>query len=584
MNTLKLPPPVLAWIGVALAVTTIGLTIHGLAPAYATARRGRIDAGYLSSGDCRKCHEQKYASWHRTFHRTMTQEAGAAILGDFEHANVITYEGIRAAMSRENGHYWMTLTGAGRQRQQLEIVRAVGSRRMQQYLTKKGDKWFRLPVAYDLQQHRWMHLNGSFFHPDGGDYSQHLAEWNSNCVFCHNVKAQPGFDWEKKTWATEVAELGIACGACHGPTGAHAQAALSPVTRYRWHLHDPTAPPIAVTNPAKLDSDRAAMICAHCHAQRVPSPNDRIRPILSQGDPYDAGENLGDYYRPVQRDTKVGDFSFATRFWNDGTPRLTAYEYQAMTRSKCFTGGQPGARITCINCHEMHGGDPRGMLTEKMKTNVACTQCHEQLAAPGSLAEHTRHAAGSSGSLCYNCHMPQIVFGVMSAHPTHAITIPRPEETVRFAKPNACNQCHLDWSVNRAIAATKRLWPETYAASASGDATFEEPEGRRALFAGDAVTRALTAAAMMPANDQTAPLLLAAMQDRYPIVRYFAANDLAAQKPDLPKPDYLAPNEERAATLQSWYPHWSAGALREAEEARARLSVGRAEVDVEVGE
>ena len=69
-----------------------------------------------------------------------------------------------------------------------------------------------------------------------------------------------------------------------------------------------------------------------------------------------------------------------------------------------------------------------------------------------------------------------------------------------------------------------------FAVSATGGERFDEPEGRRALFAGDAVMRALTAAAMMPATDVTAPLLLEAMQDRYPIVRYFAANALAAQE------------------------------------------------------
>jgi hypothetical protein len=36
---------------------------------------------------------------------------------------------------------------------------------IQQYLTKSGDRWFRLPVAYDLVQRRWTHLNGSFFIP-----------------------------------------------------------------------------------------------------------------------------------------------------------------------------------------------------------------------------------------------------------------------------------------------------------------------------------------------------------------------------------------------------------------------------------
>ena len=157
-----------------------------------------------------------------------------------------------------------------------------------------------------------MHLNGSFFHPDGTGYTEPVAEWNSNCVFCHNVKAQPGFDWETKSWNTEVAELGIACGACHGPAGQHAQQALSPITRYRWHLKDKTAPMLAVTNPAKLDSDRSAMVCAHCHAQRLPDPEDRIRTILSDGDPYDPGKNLRSFYRPVERDSRVGDFSFGT--------------------------------------------------------------------------------------------------------------------------------------------------------------------------------------------------------------------------------------------------------------------------------
>jgi hypothetical protein len=180
--------------------------------------------------------------------------------------------------------------------------------------------------------------------------------------------------------------------------------------------------------------------------------------------------------------------------------------------------------------------------------------------------------------------MPSIVYGVMSAHRTHDISNPRPDETVRFNKPNACNQCHLDWSVNRAIAESQRLWPSAFAGSKTGDQRFDEPEGERALLAGDAVTRALTAAAMTPATDANAPLLLEAMQDRYPIVRYFAANALAAGYPTLPKPDYLASEQTRNATLQNWFSHWTPARLRAAKEARQRLSAGRVEVDVEVGE
>ncbi len=244
MTPPRFPKSLLAWAVTLLALGVVAAAIWAVAPEYATVRQGRADAGYLESGDCRKCHETNYSSWHATFHRTMTQEASPdSVLGDFERENTITYQGVRSEMVRENGDYWMKFTGVDGKTQQLKIVRTVGSRRIQQYLTKTGDTWYRLPIAYDLVQHRWMHLNGSFFFPDGTDYKQHVAEWNVNCVFCHNVKAQPHLDWDNKSWNTEVAELGIACGACHGPAGEHAQRALSPVTRLRWKLGEQSLRP-----------------------------------------------------------------------------------------------------------------------------------------------------------------------------------------------------------------------------------------------------------------------------------------------------------------------------------------------------
>lgn len=574
-----------AVVGVAGALIAISAVLFALRPDYVSARAGQLDAGYLGSNDCRKCHQLQYDTWRATFHRTMTREATPEnVLGDFHRDNALSYHGVEAEMIREGEKFSMRLTDAQGRKQTLAIVRTVGSRRIQQYLTGDGDRLMRLPVAYDLVNRRWMHLNGSFFRADGGAYDQPVAEWNSNCVFCHNVKAQPGFDWDRKTWNTEVAELGVACGACHGPAAAHAQAATFPLTRYRWHLGDSSAPPVAVTHPAKLDSDRSAMICGHCHGQRIPEPESRIREVLSKGDPFDAGKDLKEFYKPVQRETKVGHFSFATRFWADGSPRLTAYEYQGMLRSKCSTSGKPGDRITCTSCHSMHDGDPRGQLTEGKKTNAACNQCHQPYAAPTALAAHTKHPVESAGSLCFNCHMPRIVYGVMAAHRTHDITIPRPVETVEMAKPNACNLCHADRSANWAIAETKRLWPKAFTASQPVDARFEEPEGRRALFAEDAVVRALTAAALSPARDWSAPWLLEAMNDRYPIVRYFAANGLAAARPDLPKPDYLTDAPTRAGTLTKWVTQWPESARDEARQARERLEAGRLEVDVEVGE
>lgn len=548
--------------------------------------------GYVPSTDCRECHKEQFDTWHRTFHRTMTQEAAPeTVLGDFVRSNTISYLGVTAEMVREGTNFFMKLRDERGRSQSLQIVRTVGSRRMQQYLTADGTRQVRLPVAYDLVNRRWMHLNGSFFYPDGTGFRHHVTEWNSNCIFCHNTKASPGYDWEKKTWESRVAELGIGCGSCHGPGFEHVQAAASPGTRLLWTEHAGSAPPTRIVHPGKIDSDRAMQICGHCHGQRVPQPLDRIREIMTRGDPYDAGEDLHEFFIPIQKGTKVGATSFDSRFWADGSPRLSAFEYQGLLRSKCHSEGKPGSRITCISCHSMHGGDPKGMIRERNRGNAACVACHPKLSATPNLIAHTGHGADSAGSSCYECHMPKITFGVMEAHRTHDISIPRPGDTISMGKPNACNQCHLDKSANWAVRELARLWPKSSAVSVpSSDTAFDQPEAARALAAGDALVRGLTARALgHAATNQakaqfTGPLLLNAMNDRYPIVRYFAANGLAALDATRPKPDYLAPASVRQTTVGSWTNRFDADALLRAKQLHDLISKGRQESDIQVGE
>src|SRR4030095_10236748 len=74
--------------------------------------------------------------------------------------------------------------------------------------------------------------------------------------------------------------------------------------------------------------------------------------------------------------------------------------------------------------------------------NQACYQCHAGFAS--KLAPHTHHAANSSGSLCYNCHMPHTTHGLLEgirSHPLHAPTL---KSSIDTGRPNACNLCHLD--------------------------------------------------------------------------------------------------------------------------------------------
>src|SRR4051812_39957219 len=139
---------------------------RALASDLATARdlHGGGDAG---SGACRRCHPDHYESWSRTFHRTMTTEATAAsIRGDFSGAT-LRHAGVEARMDRDSdGGYRMTFAAPGSPPRTAKVVRAVGSRRYQQYLAAEGDTLWRLPVAYHIEEQRWFPMTGAFLFAD----------------------------------------------------------------------------------------------------------------------------------------------------------------------------------------------------------------------------------------------------------------------------------------------------------------------------------------------------------------------------------------------------------------------------------
>src|SRR5262245_47003312 len=68
----------------------------------------------------------------------MTRDVGpATIFARFEHANTLAYEAIGGKMGTRRSLLDQPDCG----RQQIEIGRAGGARRMQQELTKSGDRW-----------------------------------------------------------------------------------------------------------------------------------------------------------------------------------------------------------------------------------------------------------------------------------------------------------------------------------------------------------------------------------------------------------------------------------------------------------
>ena len=565
-------------------------TVTVLRPKYVGLREGKADENYLKSTDCMACHVSHFDSWDKTHHSKMTQIASTeSVVGDFEKNNTLEYLGVKSKMERKGEDFFINQTYQNGKLESLKIVMTIGSRRIQQYVTEKNGQNFRLPIAWNITEKRWMSLNGSFFYPDDDNYQRHNTQWDTNCVFCHNVKAQPNYNFQTKQAKTEVSELGVACGSCHGEGAEHAEKFGSPLSRVF------SGDVEKIVHPNKIDADRSTMICGHCHGQRVPEPESRIREIMTKGDPYNAGDDLSKFYLPIHQQTKIGNISFESRFWADGSPRLTAYEYQGLTNSPCFlnskasghANGISGEKISCLSCHTMHDGDVKGMITEEKRTNQACTQCHTQYEKTENLTEHTKHSVDSKGSSCYSCHMPEVVYGVMDFHKTHQISNPQPSLTATKGVPNACNQCHVDKSVNWAIDATKQKWFGYKNTQTIADEQFNQPESVRGLFAGDALTRALMADAMKKhgeINWITPYLAESFATENYPIVRYFSANGLMVNNWNLAKPDYLGDVSKRNEQIRNWFGKINNKSLDEAKTDAEELRKMRNNVDIEVGE
>lgn len=211
--------------------------------------------------------------------------------------------------------------------------------------------------------------------------------------------------------------------------------------------------------------------------------------------------------------------------------------------------------MTCLTCHSMHQSDPNHQVKDGMRTNAACYSCHESYR--GKLVEHTHHPAGSEGSLCYNCHMPHQVYGLLATHRSHRISIPKVRDSIGTGKPHACNLCHLDKSLG---------WTQEQLGKWYG--TRPEPlaeEERRfasslvSLARGDARTRAVFAGAFSwPAAQEASgrdwpDLLLTRVleHERYQAVRYCAHKALRTLHGQAAEGyDYQAPAAPRATQLR----------------------------------
>lgn len=550
---------------------------------------------YVSSQACRSCHPGQFSTWHRTFHRTMTQVATPEAVvpdhsGQFDGV-VLQSRGRRYELARRGDEFWVKMVDPDwdRERQarglppeeretapvvERKIVMTTGSHHQQTYWvpSRWGRELFQFPWEFHIREKLWFPTEDAELRPSSTErYSGH---WNVSCIHCHSVAPNPGFlesgstrgrsgtaaaafvipgigrsstdtlRTETAALYSEVVELGISCEACHGPAAAHVAYHRNPARRLVSHLDNAVDP--TIVNPGRLDHVRSSQVCGRCHALKMPHQKEKL---LRERDPYRPGEDLGNHYRVVGFDDPV--HKEMTRegshlYWNDGSCRLGGREFLGQVVSACYTRG----KMSCLSCHAMHESDPNDQLADGMQGNTACLQCHESFRR--DIPAHTHHKADSVGSRCYNCHMPHTSYALFTAIRIHRIASPVVKPITHATQPNACNLCHLD----RSLAWTSEKLSKWYGRP---DIKLNVEERTMAagvlwMLRGDAAQRAIAAwHAGWPPAVQTAgtawqtPLLARLLGDSYSAIRFIAWQSLKALPGtgDL-KYNFVAPEAERA--------------------------------------
>ena len=127
---------------------------------------------FVGSDRCVDCHQDRHASWQRTFHRTITQQADAhSVQGQFD-GRALEYGGVRVLPTSAEGQFWFEYRRLEDNQllSRIPVIRTVGSHRYQQYLTQDpvGEgTYYRLHYLWHNQDQGWVRVNNAFLHGDG---------------------------------------------------------------------------------------------------------------------------------------------------------------------------------------------------------------------------------------------------------------------------------------------------------------------------------------------------------------------------------------------------------------------------------
>ncbi len=415
------------------------------------------------------------------------------------------------------------------------------------------------PFVWLVKHQRWAHEDHTFLQPEEAPAKDEPFgdQWSEGCDQCHALRANFRWTGEMSVGAANTTELGITCESCHGPGRAHIERFRSPLARYAAHLDDDDAD-YDIIDPADLDHRLSSAVCAQCHAELVVKDD---QDHFSPGDPLRKFANVVQYL-PTNAPKWLAEAlldeptMLKDAFWPDGTMRLAGRAYNGMSISGCFTAGTMG----CLTCHQLHGAKPNDLLSAAGESEGACIECHP--AEADNLEAHSHHAPDSTGSRCYNCHMPHTTVGLLGLIRSHRVDSPSASVTAVSGRPNACNLCHLEKTLGQ-VAETLTEWYGHAPVEERGD-DLEAALSVAQMLRGNAIERATFAWHMgwAPARELSgdhwqARFLAILLEDSYAVVRSIAYEKILTMPgfADF-EYDYTGSEEHRAKAVDRAVKRW----------------------------
>lgn len=385
--------------------------------------RKLTDDDYVGSQTCQSCHPQEFSEWQFSHHDQAMMEADDhSVKGDFN--TTFASQGVTSRFYKKGGKYYVNTEGADGNYHDYEVVYTYGISPLQQYIVKFPDgKLQCLRTAWDVEKNEWFDLYpndsidaGEWIHWTGGGLN-----WNTMCSDCHSTNVHKNFDEASEIFNTTFSIINVACEACHGPGKKHVDWVSSPDYNGTGYGEK-----VQLYLTSSLTSKQQVDQCARCHSRRV-----------QHTEAFNHEGEYMDHYTPeILRDNI---------YFPDGQIRDEVYVYGSFVQSKMYQNG-----VKCTDCHNPHS------LELKAIGNALCSQCHvkEKYDTP----DHHFHAINTEGSACVSCHMPGRTYMGNDFRRDHSFRVPRPDLSVIYNTPNACNQCHEDRSAAWAAESIKELF------------------------------------------------------------------------------------------------------------------------------